>query len=224
MLENEKLKDSNTIIYLIGFNDLIKAIKVTDKYLNPDILETKLSAFFVVSDEELPLYRRTATWKFLKHTNHQIRINNHSKEDLANSYKESRKERTLAKKDTVMPDLTLAVSHYKKNIGRLIEICKSKDKTPIFLTQPVLWRPNISKEGDKLLNTFFSNQNNLNTKTLYKCMKVFNNALLEVCIKNDVQYIDLFAYSEEDWFYDDCHFNEQGAQKVAKTIYENIKF
>ena len=53
-------------------------------------------------------------------------------------------------------------------------------------------------------------------------MKLFNEALVEVAVENDVFYIDLFNRSEEDWFYDDCHFNQNGAKKVSDIILREI--
>ncbi len=223
MLQNDRLSDAKIVLFLIGFNDLNMSLQNTELYSNPDNQEINLSSFMIIPDKDLPLYRRTAIWKFLKHTNYQMGLNSYTKEELVKAYNEVRTARLSSKKKKQIPNLDIGLKHYKKNINHLIQLCKAKSKVPIFLTQPVLWRPNISEESENILYTFFKDQNNLDTETLYESMKIFNDALIEVCSTNDIQYIDLFKYSEENWFYDDCHLNEKGAYEVSKIISNQIK-
>ncbi len=223
MLQDEQLKDTKLVIYLVGFNDLWKTIEGLDEYVNFDPEILKRSAFMVVPDRELPFHRRTGTWKFLKRTRYNYRLQKHDKKKLADLYKQIRKKRLEAEKTTAMPELQAGLDHYMKNLDSLIALCKSTGKKPVFLTQPVLWRPDITAESEKLLNTYFENHENLETITLYSCMKLFNEALISVADANHVTYIDLFNRSEEDWFYDDCHFNIKGAKNVAEIISTEIK-
>ena len=102
-------------------------------------------------------------------------------------------------------------------------MCRSKKVKPIFITQPVLWRPNISEEGENISHFFGeSDLGSLDTESLYRCMTIFNDTLLKVCKENNVKCIDLAQYSKENWFYDNCHYNEKGTKEVAKVIYNNM--
>ena len=51
-------------------------------------------------------------------------------------------------------------------------------------------------------------------------ISLFNESLKIVCSENSVELYDLAKISEADttMFYDDCHFNNNGAHKVAEYI------
>lgn len=223
ILENEQLRDTQLVLYLVGFNDVNRAMQNEDKYLNFDPEKLRRAAFMVVPDEDLPLHRRTALWKFLKHVRFNLRLNKYEKEELAELYKEVRKKRLEVKKTRLMPNLETALERYKNNIDSLITLCRAMNKTPVIITQPVLWRPDITEASEQVLYTFFDERENLETETLFQCMKLFNEASIEVAEHNNALYIDLFNHSREDWFYDDCHFNKNGAQQVADIIVSEIK-
>jgi hypothetical protein len=55
-------------------------------------------------------------------------------------------------------------------------------------------------------------------------MALYNQRLLEVCRSRDIDCIDLASFVARDTttFYDDCHFNEAGAEKVADIIASHI--
>ena len=223
MLNNKVLNDAKMALFLMGFNDLNRAIRHPEKYINNDPEILKRSAFMVVPDQHLPLYRRTAIWKFLKDIRFKRRLKKYDKEELAELYKQVRQKRIDAKKISDMPDLTEGLEHYKKNIAHLISMCRAKGIKPIFITQPVLWRPEISPESERLLYTYFPERENLTTAALFQCMRIFNEALIEETKKHNATCIDVFNASQEDWFYDDCHFNQNGAEKLATIIVENLK-
>ena len=218
MLKKEELQDVKLVMYLVGFNDLIRSLKVGDEYINYDLKKLQRRSFKVVPDEDLPFVRRTALWKFLKDVKYRLLLNKYDNEDLVQLYKDIRKTRKEAEKTSIVPNLDSSIAHYKKNIDSLISICKTNGKEPIFITQPVLWRPGITKESLDQLIIYFKESANLEAETLYECMELFNHALIEVCEARGVDYIDLFPISKEKWFYDDCHFNEHGANEVAHEI------
>lgn len=55
-------------------------------------------------------------------------------------------------------------------------------------------------------------------------MKRYNDAVLEVCKAEGLECIDL-SHLEEDTtvFYDDVHFNEAGARKVARILADYLQ-
>jgi len=223
MLENKQLNDTKLVLYLVGFNDANRAMKNMNKYLNLDQEELRRASFMVVPDEDLPLHRRTAIWKFLKHVRFNLRLNKYEKEELAELYSQVRKKRLEVAKTDVMPNLEAGLNRYRKNLDSIVKLCKSLNKTPVFISQPVLWRPNISKESEQVLYTYFKENPNLETRTLFNCMKQFNQVLEEVAANNKVTYVDLFSRSQEDWFYDDCHFNRKGSQEVSAIILDVLR-
>lgn len=223
VLKLPEMQDSKIVVYLIGFNDLMKTLKDTERYVSNERKTVQLSAFQVIPDSNLPYYRRTATWKFLKQTKYQINLNKYEKEHLGIVYNDVRATRQSVSKVDEVPNMNRGRAHFANNVDALIKLCRSMNKTPVFLTQPVLWRPNISKESDQQLYTLFENRDNLSTEALYTCMKMFNESLLSVAEKNQATVIDLFNQSKENWFYDDCHYNEYGAQQIADIVSEELQ-
>ncbi|MGH9840741.1 MAG: SGNH/GDSL hydrolase family protein, partial [Blastocatellia bacterium] len=55
---------------------------------------------------------------------------------------------------------------------------------------------------------------------LEKGMNAYNDVMLQVCRERSVECLDLAPMLEKDTtaFYDDVHFNESGARKVAEAV------
>ena len=55
---------------------------------------------------------------------------------------------------------------------------------------------------------------------LAKGMKMYNETLVKICLKNKIECIDLAKQLEKKTsiFWDDMHFTEHGAQMVAKIL------
>jgi lysophospholipase L1-like esterase len=126
-----------------------------------------------------------------------------------------------------MPDLDPALEDYEKNLKRIIDLSKEKNASLIFLTQPYLWKENMtSEENESLWMTYDFGDNYFPTETMIYSMKAFNKRLLKVCKKNkDIFCIDLEKDVPKtfDYLYDDMHFNENGAIFVAEKISSYIK-
>jgi len=121
-----------------------------------------------------------------------------------------------------IPDLTLALEDYERNLERVIELSKEKNRLLIFMTQPYLWKENMAPEEDAILwMTYDFGDNYYPTKTMIYSMEEFNKRLLKVCENNkDIFCIDLEKKVPKtfDYAYDDMHFNENGASFVAEEI------
>jgi hypothetical protein len=126
-----------------------------------------------------------------------------------------------------MPDLTKDLAQYGKDINELIDLAEEQDLRIVFMTQPSMWRPNMPAALDSLL--WFGgvgnfqirrNQPYYTTEILDKAMKGFNRTLKDACENRKVECIDLAAILPKDTtiFYDDCHFNENGARRVAGVL------
>ena len=97
----------------------------------------------------------------------------------------------------------------------------------LFLTQPAMWRKDLSDREKRLLwagavgSPFDNNVTKYySVQPLSIMMKKFNNILLENTSKTGVECIDLASIFLKDTtvFYDDFHFNEGGANKIARVI------
>jgi len=222
LFKNDKLNDVKTVMYLVGFNDALKSLRHPKRYLNTPIFDLKLKGFMVIPDRDLPFYKRLAIYKFLKHRKFLWGIKVYDSKTFDKEY-----EKRKAKKDHMiwqenLPNLEKHIARYKENIESLIAINVKNNKKPIFITQPVIWKESLDSKYENFLVFNTAESKIYSTKSLAKLMFLFNNALIEVCKKNNVSYIDLARYSNEKWFYDDCHFNLNGAKKVGEIISKEL--
>lgn len=112
---------------------------------------------------------------------------------------------------------------YKNNLRKIIEVCQSRNQNILALTQPTMYRSDIPKELDELFwehagTTAYTAQ------ILEKIIGAYNQALIEVCIEKKVPYLDIASILPRDdsVFYDDCHFNIRGCEKLSEILFKEV--
>ncbi len=126
-----------------------------------------------------------------------------------------------------VPGLPAALDLYEGNLLTLIRTARAQDIRLILTTQPVIWNDHLSPEAEQLLwygMTPPPEHSRYTPAALARAMDQFNERLLAVCRTTDTECIDLAAAinGDERYFYDDVHFNELGAQTVAKLLVEYL--
>lgn len=126
---------------------------------------------------------------------------------------------------TDLPDLSSALAVYQENILLTADLCRRKGIRPVFLTQPVLWQGGENHKHERLLwMNMASNDNRVfySEAALERGIRMFNEALMEVCDTYSLDCMDLSAVLPKTTavFYDDMHFNESGAALTAGRIAE----
>ena len=220
----KELADVKTVIYLIGFNDALKALHYPKRYSNTPVLDLRKKAFMVYPDKELPYWKRNSIFKFIKEKRFLWQLKLVDKDIFDERYRKNIEKRKQVKWQEELPDLSKQISEYKKNINTLISINRTNNKTPIFITQPVLWDSKLDTRLKNLLVFDLFEKINYSPSTLAKLMNLFNTALIEVCEEKNIKYIDLAKQSAPNWFYDDCHFNLRGNEKVGEFISQKLYF
>ena len=130
-----------------------------------------------------------------------------------------------------MPDLSSALEEYSRNLNAIIDLAEVRHTRTIFVTQPTMWKPGLPKELSDLL--LFggvgryhreSGHEYYSVEALSEGMSMYNEKLMGVCRSRNVECVDLASYLPADTtvFYDDCHFNESGSEKVATIIAEYL--
>lgn len=117
----------------------------------------------------------------------------------------------------VLPSL----AEYCSNIHKIISQAKALKIRVIFLTQPLLY-DDSQYWKDKEGNFYWINKskNILSAATYWKMLDIFNQELVKICAKEGVECFDLASEIPHNslYFYDTCHFNEEGARLVAQKI------
>ena len=91
------------------------------------------------------------------------------------------------------------------------------------MTQPTLWHENMSLDLQGLLWQS-ALRGSYTPKILAKMMDDYNNVMLDVCEEKKVYCLDLAKIlpKNRSVFYDDCHFNNSGCQKIANILSEYL--
>jgi hypothetical protein len=126
-----------------------------------------------------------------------------------------------------LPDLSSALEEYARNINKMVEIAQKNSIRLIFITQPTLWKPDLSADLDALLWLGgigdFQMENHpsyYSPEALATGIQKYNDTLLNICQKRHLECVDLASILQKDTtvFYDDVHFNESGARKVSEVL------
>jgi lysophospholipase L1-like esterase len=225
----------DAVILLAGINDFSKRLS-HDKDYDPDFLkdpeakkELLAQTFMGTYDSyaEDPFYKRTATWHLLRRAK-RFMAGEHIEDRDGKVYITWREHRQHASEiRDELPDLSLSLEHYAGNINKIIDLAQEKSVRVIFMTQPTMWKPDLPRNLESLL--WFGGIGDFQQEgsrpyysaaALEKGMKAYNDTLLRICQERRVEYFDLASILEKDTtvFYDDVHFNESGARKVAEAL------
>jgi hypothetical protein len=227
LLRNNKWID--VIVVLEGINDLQYALSLGNNYVKEDVGKIYDESFMVSPvNENLPFYQRSYLYMYLNKIKKAIMSYKLGQDPYGYEYIKWRNNRSHASEiiDS-LPGLNKSLSDFRINNESMINLAKSNNKRIIFLTQPVIWS-NIMLDAQKKLCWFGwvgenQNENNGNYysfSALKKSIDKYNSLLKEICKERNVDCIDLDNLLEKDTttFYDDCHFNESGADKVAQFV------
>lgn len=229
----EQYQDIKTVIYLAGVNDFLQRLSADTNYIPQNIQQPTEEDLYraFVNVPQFKTYRDLELYKLLRNIYDSIKYRNQLQDTAADVYIQWRLNRQSASEiiDN-LPDLSSSLNHYKYNLHHIIDLAKSHGVRLIFMTQPSLWKDNMGEEEKKLLwvggiGDYQSNSGRYySARALAEGMDIYNNALIDVCKKRDAEYIDLSNIIPRDVtsFYDDVHFNENGARSVAKAIFFHL--
>ena len=114
-----------------------------------------------------------------------------------------------------------ALNRYRSDIEKTIELCRGRGQQVVFLTQPTMYRKDLSDELRSLLWQH-SPIGTYAVETLGEIIAAYNKTLMEVCREKGVDCVDLASRIAKDTstMYDDCHFNTEGSIKVSEVVLE----
>ena len=223
------------ILLLVGINDFSKRLARGDGSAGhgrgtPRSEQDFIAETFVGKNrfyEKDPFLKRTRIWQLLRQL--KKRIGGKKTQDKSGevylAWRENRKNAGRFIED--LPDLSNALEEYGNNIEKLIEIARRRSIELIFMTQPTLWRTDMPESQKRLL--WFGGIGDFQEKAgmpyytaeaLEKGIRLYNEALQRACKKRNVRLIDLARTVDKtpEHFYDDVHFSEGGARRVAQVV------
>ena len=240
IIQIEKLLDQypsvDLVTLMVGVNDMLLRLGQDERYRplsqEGSTYQRKLEkqAFAIVPgwDASYPLYKQTEIWRILRKVKQRLLDNSPRvpaqlvQDKAGNFYAAGRTRRRNASRILdALPDLSTALIEYKQNINRIVDIVEQRNGQILIMTQPSMWRTNLSEDLSSLLlwgevierNRTRGVTEYYSVEALAEGMKIYNSALLEVCKQRSIHCVDLASALPKDdsVFYDDMHFNESGA-------------
>lgn len=219
------------VIVLVGVNDLLKALELNGAQDEMTLEENYRRTFKnyprVVNQK---WYRKTELWMHMRDVNNGWKnlFGHLTPDSLITISNRKMEERRKARKIDRLPDLTSSLDNYEADIRNMASLSNQYKTRLVLMTQPVFWRENMSNYEEQL--TIFGippiiNGRTYSTRALAAGMELYNDRLRLVAGEMNIPIIDLSKVLPKDTsiFYDYCHFNLEGAERVAVTVYDHLK-
>jgi hypothetical protein len=235
------LTHSDMLIFLIGANDLTTSL-AHEGASTQQMLEDSTTLFFtnpidnrwqnseLSGLQHLQLFRLgQRVFRHLLRPNEQIV----AAEDRPSFVTQCRQRRT-ASPTVPLPDLHIGLLEYQQRIRALESECGIRKIRCVFLTQPSMWRKDLSPFESSLL-WFGWVGPNMEPRSSEHCparrgylavpdaaraIDAYNRTLLSVCDHDGLECYDLASHLPKNTsaFYDDFHFNQSGAEMIAEFV------
>ncbi len=227
----------DTIVMLVGANDVNRRLN-EDEFRpvdlgDPEVREALLDRAFDVRPRSYALLppRRTAVWGLASRVERTLELRRHWRmiEDARGSnYEIWRRRRAEASRIRERPpDLGSALVAYAADLDAVRQLADQHGVRVIFMTQPSIYRRDLPEQYARLLwmgwvgeRQADPDQEYYSVSALAEAYAAFNRTLLAFCRESGAQCLDLERLLPKDTrsFYDDIHFNESGAEAVARAL------
>lgn len=165
-----------------------------------------------------PAWTRTSAMRMFRDLHKQTRGAPLYQDPRGAWYEARREVRRYAPKVTGLPDLEPALAAYQARLEAIATTCERRGVELVLATQPVLWREGLDPRSEDLLWLGWSAERGsfYTAGALREGIDRFNRRLVEVAGSRGLRVVDLSGLSGDPrWFFDDCHFTEAGARRVA---------
>jgi len=222
------LSQADALILMVGMNDLQFTLS-HEGMPTQQLLEHGAAQFreemTTASYSPYPLYRRLRLFGVSRRAYDLAfeRINDKNEKETINEKQLRQLRDTTA--PISEPDVSVGLAEYRKRLGDLADECHRRAVRCVFVTQPSLWRADLSTDAQQLLlfgwvGPPFEPKGHVSMLDLKNALDVYNHAMLEACMHSKIECLDLASEVPKDpsVFYDDVHFTERGAGLVADRV------
>jgi len=225
------------LVVLVGVNDLFLRLQ-QDADFDPDYLEDPeqrgeqmrrgFALLPVRLDQRFPRWKRLALWRLGSRIKDRALPSALGQDAAGSVYTGWRaKRRSASRIRTELPDLTGALEEYGRNLERIIDVCEELGVRPVFVTQPTMWAADLAPELAELMwfggvGDFMEREGceYYSLAALAEGMQRYNAVLAAVTARRGVDCLDVVPELPRDTrtFFDDCHFNEEGAARLGELV------
>ena len=236
-----QIPDVDVLLLLVGANDVMMRLADGPRYDVPDLDDPAVVQGLIPrAFDRYPLDfgllppSRTALWTLPSRAKAAVKTLvywDHLEDSRGSNYAVRRRERAEAPIVEELPDLASAVGEYLRNLEAIAADGHSHGARVILMTQPTAYREDLPEAHRRLLwmgqaggsreggaRAYYS------VEALARAFRLFNAALLASCPRLGVECVDLESRIPKDTgaLYDDMHFNEAGAERVARILFEHL--
>lgn len=117
-------------------------------------------------------------------------------------------------------DLATWCEEYRANLQAVIHACRERRVKLLMVTQATLYRKDLPPDLQKLLFSVNPDGSASSLAYLEKVIRAYNRTMVQLCREEAIPCLDLDARLPKDTtvFFDDCHFNVTGCEKVADIL------
>ncbi len=228
------------VMLMVGLNDMMKRLShdtlFEDNFqLTQQVEDSLVNTIFLSNEKENVWWRKTNLFQFAQNILHRTKKVEwqNVQDDEGKIYKTWRANRQRAAVVLYsLPDLSSALNEYERNLQLIYEETQKQGIKLIVVNQSALYKDTMSVYENNLLwmggvGNFQEERGHAyySSKALRKGLQLYNGRLQQFCSdKHYIKFVNLATSLPCDTsvFYDDCHFNESGAKKVAGIIAEQI--
>lgn len=230
------------VILMAGINDLMKHLShqgVNDYFHFTQQIEDSLvnTIFLKRSNEGNTWWRRTALFRLAQSVYHKYKQQGvtwqNVQDDTGIALARWRKHRQTAPAiiDT-LPDMGAALNEYERNLQLIYDEAIKQKLDLVCVSQAAIYQDSLSGYEHSLLWMGgigpFQTQQGLpyySTKALRQGLDMYNERLRQFCTKCGIHFLDADAALPRDTsvFYDDCHFNQNGARLLGIYIAKELR-
>lgn len=207
------------IIVFCGINDLTAAIYGADYLHRQKMYSKPISMFdlikFFLTEFQLP---RRAYYAYKGLWGEQLSGDLETSISFKSDYKAKAQFRRSIPVSDSMPVMNLPA--YRMNLLSLIGLARAHKVRLVFMTQAATWNSKSDPGISQWIWGTYKDGINYSEANLSRALSAYNDVLRQVAAKEKVPVFDtdLLIPKTLEYFYDDCHFNNNGSQKAAALL------
>ncbi|MCS6935653.1 MAG: hypothetical protein NZM35_10985 [Chitinophagales bacterium] len=230
------------IILMAGLNDMFRYLALADSFRyaagwSPMYEDSMVRSIFITSDyyyQNKPLYRLQVVRLLVNVLKRNRPVPWESVQDVhGHQYNTWRSKRRNAAICDSLPDLRPGLKYFRDCLDSFYALCTQRKYRLVLVSQAYIYKDTMPDYENTMLwmggkGDFLNRQASAyyTTRALKEAAIAYNNALKIFCMQHrDVVWVDLDGALPKDTsvFYDDCHFNEMGAERAAHVMAEKLR-
>jgi lysophospholipase L1-like esterase len=234
----------DVVVLLVGANDLQSLLKRPGGYdpratQGPEAERLLMEQSFAVAPGGVgttwpgdPWYKRLRLWHVTRVFKYQVLRRPEQQDPEGVTVQRWRALRAAGRRSGTPPPLEPGLAAYRKNLEEIVRLAREDGVRLVFLTQPTLWRADLTPEEERLLWAGGVGDFRVEPGALYyeapalaRALDAYNDTLRDVCRATGTTCVDLAREipRSTEFFFDDFHFTDRAQPVIASLVAEGVR-